>query len=283
MNWARVKTILIIVFLIVNIFLFFKLAEKYSRKELNPGEISDLKNLLSANNVVLQTAMPLQIKFLPRMKVTNHIIEENQTADKILGVKKWTKKNNSAGSVVFSSGNKEVIIDGYGFVEYSINIGKEGVSKLLANETKAKETIKNILNGYLKLDKYVEDVTKADKTEMIIDYSYFNDTSEIFNNYIVAKILPEGKILIKHGQVDFNGFTSKSKKVTPVDTLVEFVRVVKDKRKITIKQISIGYYADLNKGNEIIRFGEADPAWKIKTDKGTFIFDAYTGNLAASF
>jgi len=283
LNWARVKTILIIVFLIVNIFLFFKVTERYSTKELRPAEISDLKNILAANNIALETTLPLQIKYLPRMKVTNNIVEENKTADEILGRNKWTVKNDGAGNAIYSSDNKELKFDGYGFVEYTIAVGKNNISELLTNKTKGKQAIRNILKEYLKLDKYVEDEAQIDKTGTRIDYSYYNDKSEIFNNNIVTKILPEGKIVIKHGRVDSNGFTSKGKKVTPVDAFVEFVRVVKDKGRITIKQISIGYYADLNKGNEIVRFGEADPAWKIKTDKGTFVFDAYTGNLAASF
>jgi len=283
LNWARVKTILIIVFLVVNIFLFFEVSEKYSSKVIKPEEISDLKNLLVANDIILETTLPSQIKFLPRMKVTNRIIEENQTADKILGTNKWIVRSNAKDMPIYFSENKQLKYDKFGFIEYTINIGKDEASKLLSNEIKAKQTINNILSKYLKLEQYVQNEIKVNKTAIIIDYSYFNEKSEIFNNCIVAKILSEGKIVIKHGLIDYNGFTSKSKKVTPVDAIVELIRVLKDKGKTTIKEISIGYYAELNKANEIVRFGEADPAWKIKTDKGTFIFDAYTGILAASF
>lgn len=282
MNWARVKTILIIVFLIVNIFLIFKVSEKYNRRQLKADEILNIKNLLSANGIVLDTTLPSQIKYLPRMKVTNRIAEENQIADMILGTKEWTARKNDTGTVIYSSGNKELKFDRFGFVEYSINIGKGECSKLLSNEIKAKETIKNLL-GYLEFDKYNLDEINSSKTGLVIYYSYFNDKSEFFNNYVISKILPEGKIVIKHGLVDSDGLTSKNRNVTPINSLVELVRILKDKGKTTIKEISIGYYADLNKGNEMVRFGEADPAWKIKTDKGIYIFDAYTGNLTANF
>ncbi|MGE5474010.1 MAG: two-component system regulatory protein YycI [Ignavibacteriales bacterium] len=283
MNWARVKTILIICFLIVNIFLLYKVSEKYNRKELKADEILNLKNLLSANDIILNTTLPSQIKYLPRMKVTNRTVEENQIADKILGINKWTVKKNDAGIAIYSSGNREIKFDSFGFVEYTINIGKVEGLKLVSNEIKAKETVKDLLKKYLKLDKYIEDNIQVSKAGIIINFSYVDNNREILNNYIVSKILPEGKIIIKHGLVDSDGLNSKNKKITLVDALVELVRVLKDKGKTTIKEISLGYYADLNKGNETIRFGEADPSWKIETDKGIYIFDAYTGDFLASF
>ncbi|MGE5328178.1 MAG: two-component system regulatory protein YycI [Deltaproteobacteria bacterium] len=282
MNWARVKTILIIVFLIVNIFLLFKVNQKYSQKELKAEEISNLKNLLSSNEIVLEAALPAQIKLLPRMKVTNYIVEENQTTNKILGTSKWKVINNGVEQI-YSSDRKQLKYDGNGFVEYTIDIGKEEALKLLSNEIKAKEVIRNTLNKYLKLDKYTEGNVSRSKNGIIIEYLYFSNKSEILNNYINVNVIPEGEIIIRQGLIEDNGFTSKSKKITPVDMIIELVRVLKDKGKTTVKEISIGYYADLNKANEIVRFGEADPAWKVKTDRGTFIFDAYTGIMKARF
>lgn len=283
LNWARIKTILIIVFLLVNIFLVYKVSEKYSQKELKPDEISNLKNLLIQNGIVLETTLPSQIKLLPRMKVTNYIVEEKQLADKILGVQKWTLSKDNSSYMNYTSKNEGLKFDGYGFVEYTLNIDKKEAAVLISNENKAKQRIKSILGEYLKMDKYIEDRLEVNKGEFRVSYLYFSGKDEIFNNYISARILSEGKIIIRHGLVDFNGFTSKSKKVSPVDALVELVRVVRGKGKTIIKQISIGYYADLNKGNEIMRSGEADPAWKIVTDKGVYIFDGYTGNFETAF
>jgi hypothetical protein len=61
--------------------------------------------------------------------------------------------------------------------------------------------------------------------------------------------------------------------------LVELIKQINANSQTTIKRISLGYYADVNKNNEIIKYGEADPAWKIDTDRGVFIFDGYSGKL----
>lgn len=278
MDWARVKSILIIVFLIVNIFLVMKIIDKSNRKELRSDEIQSVTQLLNNNNIVMQVQIPTQIFYMPRIRVNNETAEEGALADRLLGPGQWTNKSSQQGSGFYLSNGREMTIKPDGTVIYKIKESGE-VSKEQISQEWARSRLNSLLEKYVSLQSYhFESISKTEDGYEITMKNVYKET-EIFNNRIKAKISNSGEITISQGLVSFAGFAGKPRKVAATDAMVELIRYVNINEKTVVRSISIGYYADFNKNGEIIRYGEADPAWKVETDKGTFIFDGYNGTM----
>ncbi len=277
MDWAKVKTILIIVFLIVNIFLMMKVVEKSCRRELKADEIQSVTSLLSQNNIILQQQMPTKISFMPRIKTTNEIAEGDWLADKLIGSGKWTKVQGQTNETIYTFEDKKLKVGVNGRFNYTINKGPDKLQ--LNSEDKVKEYIYNILRLYTTIENYTLESLVKGRDGYELKLSCYYKDNEIFNNYVEAKVNDSGQIILTHGLVSFDGFVGKPKKVTPVDALIELIKSVERSSQTTVREVLLGYYADVNKNQEVIKYGEADPAWKIITDKGTYIFDGYNGSL----
>lgn len=275
-DWARVKTILIIVFLIVNIFLILKLVEKGSNREFTGHEIESIKQLLGKNNIEMQVQVPSRFEFMQRIKVTEGL-EGNALADKLLGAGKWSAKTDSDGEKKFISENKELKVNKDGQFEYKISNVKFNQKTL--NESMVEEQVYKVLRTYIKIDDYRLDGISKNKNGYSLKFNYLYKGQEIFNNSITVEVVDTGSITITQGLIDLSGYTGKSEKVTPIDSLVELIKYTEG--KTTVKSLTLGYYADVSKNGEIIKYGKtnADPAWKIETDKGLYIFDGINGTL----
>lgn len=279
MDWARVKTILIIVFLIVNAFLVAKIMEKSSATQLKSDEIIEVEKLLQQNNIKLQTEIPSKMPAMPRIKVINRAADGDVIANKIIGMNLWNKKVETNGEVTYSAEARHLKVYKNGQIEYVVTENPDKL-KLLTNKEAAENRIYDLLAAYYPLDSYRLELTDATTNGYHVKLCSYNKTYEVFNNAVEASIdFTSQRITIKQGIIDFEGYNGKAKKVSVVDALVELIRHIDIKNQISIKKISLGYYADVNKNNEIIKYGEADPAWKIETDKGDYIFDGYSGNL----
>lgn len=277
MDWAKVKTILIIVFLIVNIFLMMKIVEKSSRKELKADEIQSVASLLTQNNIILQQQMPTKISFMPRIKITNEVAEGDWLADKLIGNGKWTKVQGQTGETIYTFENKKLKVGADGRFNYSINEDPDRLQ--LNSEDKVKLYINNILRSYTTIENYKLESLVRVRDGYELSLSCFYKDNEIFNNCVEAKVNDSGQVILTHGLVSFGGFVGKPKKVTPVDALIELIESVDKSSQTAVRKVLLGYYADVDKNQEVIKYGEADPAWKIITDKGTYIFDGYNGSL----
>jgi regulatory protein YycI of two-component signal transduction system YycFG len=216
---------------------------------------------------------------IPRIKVINRAADGDVIANKIIGVKAWNKKIETNGEVTYSSETKQLKVYKNGQIEYVVTENLDKL-KLLTNKEAAENHIYDLLAAYYPLESYRLELTNATTNGYYIKLCSYNKAYEVFNNTVEASIdFTSRKITIKQGIIDFEGYNGRAKKVSVVDALVELIRHIDTKNQISIKKISLGYYADVNKNNEIIKYGEADPAWKIETDKGDYIFDGYSGNL----
>lgn len=283
MNWARVKTILIVVFLIVNIFLVVKIVNKNGPQRLSQGEIENIKQLLSKNNITLKTQLPASIYFMRRIEVTNNVADMDGLADKLIGKSNWTKKKPHQTEILYVGENKELKIKKNGIFEYKIN---QGVVNILseAADSVIKEYLNNILKSYItSTEHYQLDSISRNLDGYDVKLKYVFKGIEIFNNDIQAKIYKSGQIVITQGLVSFSGFAGKPKKVSPVDALVKLIEVVDSNTPTEINKISLGYFATVTRNDEIIKYEEAEPAWKIETSKGTYIFNGYYGNLVYKY
>ena len=221
LNWVRVKTILIVVFLIVNIFLVLKISDKTNHKELNPQELLDIKQLLSNNSIILHTDIPTKVSYMQRIKVTE-AAEESILADKLIGFGKWTKKNNSKRETIYIGYNKQLNVSKDGEFEITID-DKANNFKQLKDENVIKNYLSKILGEYIEAKNYslISTVERDNLIELNLKYIYKGH--EVFNNYVQVKIFKEGKIIIKMGLINLSGFTGKTDKVTPIDAFVGLV------------------------------------------------------------
>lgn len=279
MDWARVKTILIIVFFIVNVFLVVKIMEKNKGVELSSDETIEIQKLLLQNNIKLETEIPSKIYSIPRMKVINQAADSDLIANKIFGINAWNKKVEINGDIVYLSKTKKMRVQNNGQIEYEI-IETPDKFKTVTNKETAEKYICDLLTSYNPSVSYRIELNYASKNGYHMRFSSRNNKYEIFNNNVEVDMdFVSNKIIITQGNINFEGYTGKAKKVSIIDALVGLIRHNEKSSSLIIKKISLGYYADVNKNNEIIKYGEADPAWEIETDQKIYIFDGYSGIL----
>ena len=276
MDWARVKTILIVVFLAVDMFLIVNLIMKNKSTELTPEAIKSVKQFLAQNNVVLDTEIEKKVLNLSRINVVNPIVDGDLAANKFIGKGLWNKKKDIDGNVLYSSDKESLLVQKKG--EVILKYNEPNIANLSGSAT-----INGYFLGVLKKNHIVNaelQTEKMIKNIYYIRYRCYDNKMKVFNNYAEVELdQSSGDISIKIGMIEAEGYAGKKKQVNIIDSLIELVRNVNSKEKTIVKKISLGYYANVNKNEEAMKYGEADPAWEIETDKGIYIFDGYNGNL----
>ncbi len=277
MDWVRVKTILIIVFLIVNVFLLIKIVERDSRAEMTQDELQNLKQLLSTNGISFEVEMPEEFEFMRRINVTDGFQEE-ALANRLFGSGRWTLTEQQEEETVYVSGEQELKIKDDGSFSYKTRLEPID-NKHMENIERLKERVLGVLGTYARIENYEVTSVSTMPEGYVLELKFFYMGNEIFNNGVRAEISNSGDMVISQGLINLSGFTGKPEKVTPVDALVELIEITGG--QTLVKEMVLGYYADLDKDGEIVKYGKAraDPAWKVETDKGIYIFDGYNGTL----
>ncbi len=277
MDWVRVKTILIIVFLVVNIFLLTKIIDKGSTAEMTQDELQNLKQLLTANGITFQTEMPARFEYMRRINVTDGT-EGGALANILFGTGSWTLTNRQEGEAVYVLGERELKVRTDGRFSYTTRI-KPVDNKHMLDIEQTKEQVLGVLGTYTQTENYEVTSVSTMPEGYALDINFFYLGNEVFNNSARVEVFNSGQMVISQGLINLTGFTGKPEKVTPIDALVKLIETTGG--QTTVKEMVLGYYADLDKEGEIVKYGKAkaDPAWKVETDKGIFIFDGYNGSL----
>jgi len=126
MYWYKVKSMLIILFLIINVFLIGTITFRAYRDIQTEKQLEEsVVNVLSKNNISLSAKIPKTKENMSIYPVTNSIIDENEFAKKILMGEIETSENG-----VYTLGTKKITIS-KGVFDYT----NDGVSgEPLANE-----------------------------------------------------------------------------------------------------------------------------------------------------
>ncbi|MBZ4647318.1 MAG: hypothetical protein JG777_2807 [Clostridia bacterium] len=276
MYWSRVKTILIILFLCINIFLLVSMMVSVNRTiTISSETVEDTVQVLKKNNIEIEkNIIPTKMHNLPLLEMVNPEQDPKALAAKILGdgFKQQGDK--------YTLDKKTLAIRGCEF-SYSDEAPSQTINDLneLTAENYAKKELEKF-GAHLKYAVTAKVQRQGDEKYSVTFYQEFSGR-EIFENYITVILTPQGLISMEGYWLIPKKFTTEKLPIRHVTgILIDFLRNderPKD-RKLTVTDISLGYHR-VDPKNSYIKETTAIPAWRITTDDGqVYYYEATTGN-----
>ncbi|MCR3920971.1 MAG: two-component system regulatory protein YycI [Firmicutes bacterium] len=278
MDLSRVKTVLIVAFLGLNIFLGYKLwlvpQTLRQASVLTREQMEQTAELLAEHGFELEVPLPKQIPRLALLHVSRQQLEDASWVYNFLG-EQVPNVQYADGKTVYTVGAASLEVADNGHIVYKSGLqGTGGENSRALAERQLREW--DLWQHNMKLDLAVPWGQNGYRYRFVQTYQsfplFFSDV-EVF--------LRDGVLQELHlNQASAHGFGDKEVTVISAQTAIEtFVREAPALNKKSIIDISLGYYS-LNYDAE--RW-ESAPVWRIATADGTsFYINAFTGEAEKS-
>lgn len=272
MDWKRAKSILIIVFTILNIVLAVVLYKNLFVEEISSETISNTRKILEKNNVHIEIPIP---KYVGKDYILQHgqqSIDYKKIASVLLGEGYYKK-----GSNEYENGTKKLVFNSTLGFEYTDTNGEQKVYTDSKNgiDTYLKDISKKmgIPFGEFLQDGYYPGI-KSDKIVRVIYKGSFKGYT-VFDNYIEIEVHEKGITSIRYQYKKPLSITSRDINVIPAYEIL--ITKMTNYPGISIAEVDIGFkgYTHVDQETKTLYEGLA---WRIKTTDGKeFYFNARSG------
>lgn len=266
MYWYKVKTLLIAMFALINVFLLTFIIHGEIKKNINEKkEIESIIAVLKTNGIeVDKKYFDMKSKPVGMAMVENLIPAADELAKVMLG--DGFVKEEETGKYV--KNEKSVIVDGGRFV-YK-------VENCVADQTVSDDKIEVAINN---LKKYGIDTStaKASVSGDRIDFVYYFNGLPLYENSLYVKMRGSEPVEIGGYLIGFKKLDKKPVEISsPKNAIVSFLRDEKrEEGPQKIVSISLGYSALLADSSVHFKNTETIPTYKITTDKNkVYYYDA---------
>ncbi|MBP1927048.1 regulatory protein YycI of two-component signal transduction system YycFG [Sedimentibacter acidaminivorans] len=269
MDWNRSNTILIIAFIILNIFLLISTFSNVFTENFNvyldKDFLEDVESLLKSKNININCEIPEEIYVLPVLDTDYEMIEVNNAL-----VQKYLGKSVEAKEDVYSYTNDKneilEIIDGkkIKFTKRNLIKGKINDTELINNSIKAFITENDINDsGFTESYKYI-----SENGSYVTYTQNYNDNS-LDNSYM--KFLFDKEGMYEFEMQKINAVIEIKDKIRTISAIEALPRLmtyddIKDKNIVSIK---MKYYSIENGNWKYIKKINADPTWKVIFSDGS--------------
>jgi len=259
MNWNKAKTILIIAFIILNIFLIYAVNEnnKQNYEGLDDRFIKKVEENLAEKNIIIEAEIAKEIYKMPLLEVKYRIFQEKDVLY-FLGDKyeerieeEYFVKDN--GSYIKIENNKKLTYNIRGINE-AFNISEEEGLKFVEDFIKIKK---------INLENYELDSKITEENIHIFTYKRIYENKILENDYYRFIVDSDGVAGIEVQNIE----TVEPKEgliyVTSAYESLLRLKNESDNKKI-IKEVEICYYTNENtlEWENIVR-ANMDPTWKV--------------------
>lgn len=269
MDWNKSNTILIVAFIIVNIFLavvtFTNIFTNTNTEVEDKAYIEDVKKILKTKNIEIDCNIPTGTYFMPFLEAEYEIIEpNNNVVQKFLGEGVEAKEGvyqytNDANEILMIVDNKKIY-----YTKRDPVLGKiedEGVVEEFINKFVEEKQIDK--EGFEETYRYFS------QNENYIIYDQVYEENSIDNSYMVFHIDEEG--VYKYETQRIKKITEKStiRSITAIDALLRLMTHddVSNKKVIDMK---ISYYSKEGQNWADITKNSLDLTWKVFFDDGSY-------------
>ncbi|AOT70548.1 two-component system regulatory protein YycI [Geosporobacter ferrireducens] len=275
MDWSKAKNILIIAFIITNLFLIFNiqsnLYENNSLSVLKDRNIEDVVAILADRNIKVEAEIPRILLQMPVLDVEYETYNEEKVVQRF-GRGGPISQNNSQEQIEVTK-NKIII--------YKNNSRDIRIKNI--NESKAREEAERFIkdHGYMRQDvEYWNTFEEEGQYEVIYKQKYkgyFLEMSYMRLIVTQAGVTEFERMWLKPLQLGEH----KNEIMPATKALLKVMNVLEDwEQETIITEISLGYLFDPSKISltnwENIKSGRALPAWRMTLKDGETIFiDAY--------
>lgn len=297
MDWSKAKNILILAFIVTNVFLIYNIQSKLFEQEqvqlINDESVANVEQYLEESKIKLETNIPREIISLPILDVRYKIFNSDSIAESLLG-KDYIKETRSTeyltlNKEIFKTEDKELTIDGNKRLKY-INKNND-VNNYLINEEKIIEISDNFLKEHnlltenIKLDQIyygVEDKFESKQLYKLI-YNQTYDDKFLGHSYMYVYVNHQGVVGLEAMFLEHEKTNENKRQVIPAtEALMRAMNSIslENDLPIIIKDVELGYYFNpesyMSSDWKSIESGTAFPSWKITIENGkTYFIEAY--------
>ncbi|SNX53716.1 two-component system regulatory protein YycI [Thermoanaerobacterium sp. RBIITD] len=269
MNWSRAKTILILIFTILNFILYTGNMKIAATNNTVPTakEINEMYRILDNNNIKIQTNVPNNYKPMPMLRVKLKNYDKDFIMSNFI---KNSKFNSYNGGTTYNIGNETIEVKN-GYFYYKI------VDDKFKNMDK--DTAFDYIKSFVKENNLIEKYSVANAT--YDGNKYTVEYTEIYNGYNVDVSYMKG--VINNGTFSFESTwlipveeeKEKREIIHPVNALLKLLEINEGSKITIVKEVKPVYFFSWKDAD----MGEAIPAWRITTESSTYYINAYTGNI----
>ncbi len=273
MDWKRAKSILIFVFIVLNLILAAVLYENFSVEKISEDTISDTQQILKHNNVHIEYPIPTYVGKDYILQHEDQVIVKESIISTLLG-EKYTKSDEN----IYVAGLKKLVFDSDFSFEYSDENGEQKVYTENKNgiDVYLKELSKKLgipFNEF-KLDGYYPPNVTAEKGTRVV-YKGVYKGYDVFDNYIEIVINNLGITSFRYQYKKPKSITARNINVIPAYEIL--ITKVTNYPGIIITNVGLGFkgYTHVDEETKTLYEGLA---WRIKTDGGKeYYFNARSG------
>lgn len=284
MDWAKAKNILIVAFIITNLFLLFNISKDLFIKEdlqlINDHYIENVEVLLNDNGIQLKTEIPREIISLPLLDFKYENLHNNEIIRSFLGTSYEVNNN------IYTANEKQLSFESNKrlkfkklsneVVTYAIN-EKEAIT-LSEEFLKSKGLLKDDLSLTQVYFGTINDYDTAPLYKLVYNQTYRNrflgeSYAHVYVNH--RGVIGLEAMLLKHEKTQ----THRKKTIPASEALLKKMNdIVNDNenQEIVITSIEMGYYLnpyDIQLSDwKDIESGTAVPTWKITLENGKIYY-----------
>ncbi len=302
MDWGKAKNILIIAFLLVNLFLIYKVFLEdevpFLQTQIADEQVIELKEQLRAHQVIYEGDIPTEIFDASYLVVQNYYMEAvtiaefflndyvvERTAEEI----KVEDENTGATIIQSEKGKTKINIPG-GWVPDQERLNDDPIlnreaAQQQVDALREKWELPENLAFYRMYNHSAVDPSKHETNynfheDELMTLKYYQEIEEdtLYGGYMKVHVSESGIVGIEFYFLESMGYMEDSIDVIPASTallrLLDYMPDSDEVREIT--SIAFGYYTEEYLADE----WEAVPVWRFELDEATqYYINAFTGEL----
>lgn len=289
MDWPRVKNILIVSFLILNLVLAFRLYLQpnlaFSAERLSEESLDAIVHVLEQNGVTIGVALPRTLGRIPAKKIRVQAYtaaEVTRMSTQVLGPAAEQTSPNAFPledqPVSFVSGFEELVITSRGFVTYY----DRGLTP--ANTVISEEEAQAIADKFMReklgnpADFVADGINYIEPMGYRVDYVQKHKDSLMFPGYIMMIVKPSGVAAmwlcrLEIGSQRFSGKDILSSQEALLN-LLSYRLNSGETSQMEVLKVDLGYHGGIHDSDQA---WDAVPVWRIYTSVGDFFVNALSG------
>ncbi len=284
MDWMRAKNILLVAFLLLNLFLGYRIwgseiLPGYNRP-FTPEQVEEVKERLLQARVTLESEIPAAAPSLPFLMLSYPTASKEALFRLFFpGVTDISAAElGRPGPVVYSRRREQLIVDDTGVIYYLVSA--ERVPGARVDPSRALALAERFILAHggfppsARLDFVQYDPQHG---RYAVEYGQHHDGYPIFGGRISVGVGPSGVESFSRTWFSPRGYSGQSKPVIPaIEALLRLVNYLDPREQQAIEEIKLGYYSP---DYPAVQW-QAVPVWRVRTRRGsTYYINAYTGEL----
>ena len=276
MEWARAKSIIILLLFAMNIFLASRLLMEYGNQGLSREAVADMADILASRGVEITCKVPLYEKDTPRLEFGNGVFDIDVQVERLLGFKLTSDSRFTGTELVFENGVRKLTFIGPNSFEYRNPEPGDDVN--IGNIFDAEKYLKRFLKEKkLSSSAYVLDGEPEAATDSVI-FNYVEKYKGflVFDNKIRAVVTGKGVTLLEMSHRSITGFSPDT--IKNISTAYQVMLENFDgSEKTVVTEITAGYKEAGTEEENELKSSDQLPVWRIKVNGRYRFFGATDG------